>query len=224
MVEQDPTVAEMVKYLATVPSGYVTDSFIRLGLTGWITGLKAMRPTNGRHIAGPAVTVQFAPIRGKKSSKYNIYSIFREAGPGAVVIVAGGTDDTTMGGNMCTQAMVAGLAGLIVDGGIRDVEDIRELDLPILYRRPAIRPDTNKEIAAVNAPVTCAGARIHAGDIIVADYDGGIVIPPEFLVEVVENVRDIARMEELQDRMIRENAPMDELRKLILSKKLPAKK
>ena len=93
----------------------------------------------------------------------------------------------------------------------------------MLYHNVAIRRDYIKEIVGVNVQVTCAGARVHPGDIVVADEDGGIVIPPEYLVEVVKNVRDIASLEKEQAALIRAKSSFAELSRVLVKKTSPRK-
>ncbi len=222
MSEIKPDVAEKLDYLRSVPSGYVTDTFSRLGLNGWITGLRPSKPFNGNHVAGPAATIQFAPVRGKKRSKYSTYAILREVAPGSVVVISsGGCEGVLVGGNVCTAASVAGVEAILFDGSIRDLEDIRELDMPVLYGKATITREFTFEIVSVNEPVIVGGASIHAGDYVVADEDGGAVIPPDYLDEVVENVRDVARLEEEQAEVIKTNGSLDELKKILVAKKSP---
>jgi regulator of RNase E activity RraA len=225
MAVMDVNTTEMLDYLRSVPSGFITDTFVRLGLTGWISGLQVTNPFNRNHIAGPAVTVQYAPIRGKRASKYDLYSILRSIQPGSVVVIAGASDvGVTVGGNVTTQAQVAGAEAILLEGCIRDLADIRKLGLPVFYRKAVILRESGMEIVSVNEPVTCAGARIHAGDIVVADEDGGIVIPSEYLEEVVNNVRDVARLEMEQGELIRANGSLDDLKRILAAKKAPIKK
>jgi len=60
--------AQLLDYLRAIPTGYVTDAFSRLGLSGWLTGLKSISRLGEQKIVGPAVTAWFAPVRGKKQS------------------------------------------------------------------------------------------------------------------------------------------------------------
>lgn len=220
MSERTASTQEMLDYLRGVPSGYITDTFSRLGLQGWLTDLQVTKP--GTHIAGPAVTMQYAPIRGKKSATHNIYSVLRETAPGSVVVLAGASPvGVTVGGNVCTTAKVSGIEGMVLEGCLRDLEDIRELGLPVFYRKATIVRDFTYELVAVNEPVTCAGARVHAGDIIVMDEDGGTAIPAEYLEEVVANVRDVERLEGEQAELIQAVGPMDELKRILAAKKSP---
>lgn len=222
MSEQTVSTQDMLDYLRSVPSGYITDTFTRLGLRGWITDLQATLP--GKHIAGPAVTLEYAPIRGRKSATQNIYSILRDVPPGSVTVIGGASlVGVTVGGNVCTAATVSQIEGMVLDGCLRDLEDIRDLGLPVFYRKATIVRDFTYELVAVNGPVTCAGARVHAGDIVVMDNDGGTVIPAEHLEEVFHNVRDVERLEEEQAALIQAVGPMEELKRILAAKKSPMK-
>lgn len=213
---------QSLELLREVPSGYVTDTFVRLDLRGWIRGLRVTRSLEEKHVAGPAVTVEYAPIRGRRTSKWNLYEILRGVAPGSIVVLAGTSPrGVTVGANVSTAASVAGVQALMLDGCLRDLQDIRNLGLPVFYRKVTITRDPTYEIVALNQPVTFAGARVHADDIVVADEDGGAVIPPQYLESVIENVRDVARLEEEQAELIRGEGALERLKKVLIAKKAP---
>jgi 4-hydroxy-4-methyl-2-oxoglutarate aldolase len=210
---------EDIEYLRTIPTGYVTDAFSRLGLSGWFSGLRSSFPLGNRRIVGLAATVWLAPVRGKKR-KGNLYSVMRELPEGCVVMVAGGSSEgATIGSNAATQAQVSGMEAVVIDGSIRDLAEVRKMSLPILYRSVAIRVATWLEVAATGVPVTVAGAQVWPGDIIFADEDGGLVIPPDYLADVVRNAADVARLEAEQDQIIRNRGSLDDLASVLQRKK-----
>ena len=214
--------SDLLDALRGMPTGYGTDAFVRLGLTGWITGLRASVPLRTRRVVGPAITAWFAPIRGKRGSGPSMYAFLRESPPGSVVVISGGAaDGVTVGSNMVTQAQVAGMEAIVTDGAVRDLAEIRELGCPVFFQANAIKHATWLELVSVNVAVTVGGARIHPGDIIFADEDGGLVIPPEHLEDVVLNAQEIAQLEAEQGRIIREGRSLDELNAVLKKKKQP---
>ncbi len=208
--------------LRSLPTGCATDAFTRLGLSGWVTGLKASMPLKTRKIVGPAVTAWFAPLRGKRGAGLSLYALLRESAPGSVVVMSGGSPDgANVGSNVVTQALTARMEAIVSDGGVRDIAEIRELDIPVLYKANAIRVLTWFELAAVNVPVTIGGAQVHPGDVIFADEDGGLVIPPEHLDDVAVNAEEIAELETEQRNIIRTGRSLDELSAVMKKKKQP---
>ena len=91
---------------------------------------------------------------------------------------------------------VAGLAGAVVDGGVRDTPQIRRLQFPVFSR--GVVPSTtinHFRFAGVNVPVTCDGVRVNAGDIIAADEDGVVVVPRARAADVLKKAQDLDNTE-----------------------------
>jgi 4-hydroxy-4-methyl-2-oxoglutarate aldolase len=211
---------DVIEFYRKIPTGYLTDVFGALGLWGWIIGLQPLSLIGGENIVGPAVTIHYGPRRGREKSSHSPYAILREIAPGSVVVVeGGGTNFVLWGENMSNAAMKAQVAGVIMDGYLRDVAEIRDIGLRFLYCGVGMRHPPNLEIMDYNVPVVCAGAQVHPGDLVVADDDGAIVIPPENLDEVTEGVKRMAELEKEQGRIIREGRPMEELRAVFAKKR-----
>ena len=97
-----------------------------------------------------------------------------------------------MGGLMATAMKYRGFAGAIVDASVRDTPQIKKLQFPVFSR--GIAPSTtinHYRFAGVNIPVTCAGARVNANDIIVADEDGVAVVPRDKAAEVLKKAQQL---------------------------------
>ena len=90
-----------------------------------------------------------------------------------VIVVENGLDVAGLGGLMGTTAKVRGMAGVLIDGGLRDIAELRALDLPS-YSRSVVPSSSVGRWASVsnNTPVQCAGVTVKPGDIIVAGEDG----------------------------------------------------
>ncbi len=213
---------DIVKGFGEMPTGYVTDGLRRLGLSGWTDGVRPISPTR-RKIAGPAVTIRFGPARGTGAKMPSIYSVIRESAPGSVIVVAaGGTTAWLLGELICSEAMYSGMAGVVVDGCVRDADELAELEMPVFARGSGVRPYSPQlEVLEVNGQVEFAGATIRPGDILVGDGDGLVVVPKERSADVLFQARDIAAIEEQQTKAIRERAPLEVLQKLTASKKVP---
>jgi 4-hydroxy-4-methyl-2-oxoglutarate aldolase len=91
-----------------------------------------------------------------------------------------------VGDLLATQALAQGVAALLVDGAVRDAEELVALDLPIWARWIRVRGATKDEPGTLDEPVTVGGQRIAAGDAVVLDADGAAVVPQARIDEVVE--------------------------------------
>jgi regulator of RNase E activity RraA len=157
-------------------------------------------------VAGQALTVRYLPERRasshptlrKSPSRLAHHSVFAIGRPGDVVVVevAGSADVSVLGGIAAEKASSLGIAGCIVDGGIRDLEQIRALGLPVWSRR--VTPKTGKwrvEAVAINRPIACGGIQVQAGDLVIADETGVCVIPVDAAEAAVERILQVGRQE-----------------------------
>jgi 4-hydroxy-4-methyl-2-oxoglutarate aldolase len=91
---------------------------------------------------------------------------------------------------LATQAKVRGVAALLVDGAVRDVEELLELGLPIWARYVRVRGAEKRVPGTIGEPVELGGARIRQGDAVVLDADGAVVVEQERIEEVLEAARE----------------------------------
>lgn len=113
--------------------------------------------------------------------------------PGDVLVVNAYGNSTTaiVGGNVCRGMAHRGLAGMIVDGAIRDVSEIREDDFPVLARSIATGSSAADGPGEVNVPIACGNVVVFPGDIIVADEDGIAVVRPADAEDVLERIKGL---------------------------------
>ena len=157
-----------------------------------------MKLVNGTPIVGRAVTSLVKPTTPELatpalSTKHSVEMI-DNAKPGevGVIVMEGTLDIAAMGNLMATAAKVRGMAGMVLDGAIRDVWDIRRMGLTVYAR--SISPRTavgHYATVARNVAVECAGITVRPGDIIVADEDGVVVVPQERAEEVLKKAQEI---------------------------------
>jgi 4-hydroxy-4-methyl-2-oxoglutarate aldolase len=190
------------------PSCLVTDARRRVGAIG---GLLPVKP--GHKIAGPALTINLSI-----DDLVDCMPVLARSQPGDIVVVScQGTWQTAMwGGLMSTLSLKAGIAGGIVDGAIRDVDEIRDLDFPVWYRGTVPRPSptavhNRTEPVQVNVPVVVRGQVINPGDILVADENGIAVVPPELGEEVLAGTRAQIEKEKVVRGKISSGATLAEL-------------
>ena len=161
-----------------------------------------MRPRIGVRFVGRAVTALVKPASPEKSTpalstKHSVEMI-DNAKPGevGVIVMEGTLDVAAIGGLMATAAKSRGMAGMVLDGAVRDLGEIRALDLPVFSR--SVSPATavsRYASVAVNTEVMCAGVKVKPGDVIVAGEDGVVVVPKEHEAAVLQRSREIDERE-----------------------------
>lgn len=138
-------------------------------------------------IAGPAVTVSI-PAGGINMVKLGIEQA--RAGDVLVVSVQGDTTYAMIGGNIALGMQSRGICGFVIDGAVRDVSELRDLGFSTFARGVATAAaDLGGPRGEVNVPVACGSVVVNPGDIIVADEDGIVVVPPAIADEVVSSVQ-----------------------------------
>ncbi len=159
-----------------------------------------MRPLTTTKFAGPAVTVLMKKEEHKEGApaSQGMLDAIDTAPFGSVyvMVLEDGVDYAGIGALMATGMKVRGLAGAVVDGGVRDTPQIRRLQFPVFSR--GVVPSTtinHFRFAGVNVPVTCDGVRVNAGDIIAADEDGVVVVPRAHATDVLKKAQDLDNTE-----------------------------
>jgi 4-hydroxy-4-methyl-2-oxoglutarate aldolase len=136
-------------------------------------------------IAGPACTVRCPP-----GDNLMLHAAIYRAPPGAVIVVeAGDVDYAVSGGNVCAVARRRGIAGFIVDGVIRDLAEVREDRFPVFARGVIPIPGGKDKLGELNTTVRCGGVQVDAGDVVVADEEGIVVVPAARQERVLEMAR-----------------------------------
>jgi len=142
-------------------------------------------------LAGPAYTVRCA-----KGENLMLHAAIYRAAPGSVIVVESGDPDYALaGGNVCAIAQRRGIAGFVLDGLIRDIGEVRELGFPVHGRGVIPKPGGKSTVSPFNQPVTCGGATVHPGDMIVADEDGVAVVPSAQADQVLTDARALLAKE-----------------------------
>lgn len=157
-----------------------------------------MKQMNGSMLVGRAITSLVRPAPPEQatptlSTRHSVQMI-DEARPGevGVIVMEGTLDIAAMGNLMATAALERGMAGVVLDGAIRDMWDIRRMGLTVYARSKSPRTAVG-HYATVdrNIPVECAGVTVRPGDIIVADEDGVVVVPQEQADAVLKRAQEI---------------------------------
>lgn len=126
------------------------------------------------------------------------------ARPGDIIVIdgAGYTDRALVGGMMLAYAEMRGLGGFVVNGAIRDLDEIRAGSIPVFAKAVTPLGPYREGPGEMNVPVVCGGQVVQPGDILVGDEDGVVVIPRRDAVALLEAAqRNLAGEQQMLDRM-----------------------
>ncbi len=168
------------EHLMQLPTGNVADNNGAAPRQGVMdSGIKPLDPTC--HMLGRAVTVQ-----GYPGDNLAVHQGINAAGAGEVLVVdLGGYTEGGHFGDICALAcQMRGIAGVVIDGAVRDAQDIVELGLPVFARGLCPAGTTKDSLGTLGVPVICGGITVHPGDIVLGDCDGVVVVPKEHEDEV----------------------------------------
>lgn len=169
---------ELVKKLGEYGVATVHEAQGRVGLM-----LPYMRPIYAEaRIASPAVTVMCHP-----GDNLMFHAAIEVCKPGDALVVSTFSDSTDgfFGELLATSCRAHGIKGLVIHAGVRDVADLTAMQFPAFSRAISAQGTVKETPGYVNIDITCAGALVHPGDIIVADVDGVVVVPRQDAAEVV---------------------------------------
>ena len=154
---------------------------------------------SGAKVCGPAFTV-------KNYAKDNLMSHYalRDCRPGDVIVVGEtcGGAGSGWGELMSLAARAKGVAGVVIDGTVRDVIDLGKIKFPVFARGAQPQGTVKNTPGQINCPVVCGGVVVAPGDLIVGDEDGVVVVPADIAARVLESARAIQQKEEMvRDRL-----------------------
>src|SRR5207302_882082 len=153
---------------------------------GVMTGL-VPRIKHGAKLVGRAITVKTVDGDWAKP----VEAIDR-AKPGDVIVIDVGGGPTAVWGELASHScLVKGVAGVVIDGAVRDLDTILELNFPCFSRHVAPHAGEPKGLGEIGSEIDCGGQKVHAGDWIVGDESGLIVVPQEQAVEMANRAIDV---------------------------------
>jgi regulator of RNase E activity RraA len=193
---------EAAEILKGVSTATLTTILLKRGLRNvWLRNCRPLQPTS-RRLVGRAFTLRFVPARedlatpASWGSPISTRAAIEEMPEGCIAVVdaANVADAGIFGDILCARMARRGVAALVTDGALRDLEGVLGTGLPIWGRGAAAPPSVaGLTFVGWQEPIGCGGVAIFPDDVIVADGDGAVVIPqalvPDLLGEAVEQER-----------------------------------
>jgi 4-hydroxy-4-methyl-2-oxoglutarate aldolase len=203
---------DLVARLGRMDSCAVSDALDKLGLTGEVTGLH--RYSTDRRIAGRVLTVKMGPADGRPSKRHLCTTAIEAAQPGDIIVVEQrtGIDAACWGGNLSIGAKVRGVAGVIVDGPARDIDDSRKLDFTVYAREHTARTARGRIVeVATNEPVQIGEVTVSPGDYAIADASAVVFVAASEIERVLEAAEQIVAREEALAQAIAAGTPISQV-------------
>lgn len=196
----DDDVAELSRF----PAATLYEAMGKCGGMG--PEIRPMVP--GARLAGPAYTVR---ILGAQTAA--VLSAIDRAPKGAVLVVDAGSSGvaTVWGGTSSLAAHVRGLAGLVTNGLVRDLDEMVEIGLPVFATGTCVTGTLKDHPGWQQLPVSVSGVMVRPGDVVVGDSDGVVVVPQEEIGPVLLRSRQQRAKEEERDARIRAGASICEV-------------
>jgi 3-hexulose-6-phosphate synthase/6-phospho-3-hexuloisomerase len=185
-VPQKSLEEEIITIFHEVSAPNISDAMHRKG------AMRDIHPINiGTKIVGRAITVQtFAGDWAKPVEAIDL------AGPGNVLVIYNGSNNIAPWGGLATLSCKNKcIEGVVVDGAVRDVDEIRAMNYPVYATGITPNAGEPKGMGEINAEITCGGQTVRPGDYIVGDDSGVVVIPKERAYEIARRAKEVEKME-----------------------------
>ncbi len=193
---------EIIELLWQVSTPNISDAMHRAPC------MKDVRPLiSGKKIVGKAVTVQtFGGDWAKTVEAIDV------AGEGDVLVIFNGSRTITPWGELASHsAMNRGIVGLVIDGPVRDVEDIIEMGFPVYSTGIVSNAGEPKGFGEINAGITCGGVKVNPGDYIAGDDNGVMVLPKERAYEIARRAMEVKKNEDRVREEIRRGSTLSQV-------------
>jgi len=194
---------DLTAKLTRVTTATLTTVLLKRGLRNvWLRGPMPLAP--GERVAGPAFTLRFVPARedlatpASWSSPTSTRAAIEEMPAGVVCVVdaCGLPDSGIFGDILCGRMAKRGVAALVTDGAVRDLDGVLETDLPVWCCGAASPPSVaSLTFVGWQQPIGCGGVAVMPDDLIVADNDGAVCVPQALADEVADAALEQERLE-----------------------------
>ncbi len=204
---------EFTARLAQLDSCAVSDALDKLGLKGVATGIE--RLATDQRISGRVVTVKLEADDGRPvASRHLGTTAVESAQPGDVIVIEQrtGIDAASWGGNLSFAAQQRGVAGVIVDGPARDIDEAQSYGFPLFARSRTPHTARGRIVeTGTNVPIIVSGVTVTPGDYVVADGTGIVFVTAGEMDAVLEAAEAIASRERAMVAALREGAPVTQV-------------
>ena len=199
--------------LSKVDACAVSDALDKLGLPGAVTGIH--RCTTELRISGRVLTVKLEKDDGRPvASRHLCTAAIETAQPGDVIVIEQrtGIDAAAWGGNLSLGAKLRGVAGVIAEGPVRDVDEARGYDFPVFARDHTSRTARGRIVeTGTNVPITVGDVPVSPGDYVVADGSAVVFVAAREIERVLEAADAIAERERAMAVSLREGIPISQV-------------
>jgi 3-hexulose-6-phosphate synthase/6-phospho-3-hexuloisomerase len=196
---------ELISLLKEVSTPNISDAMHRKG------AMRDIHPINtGTKIVGTAITVQtFAGDWAKGVEAIDL------GGPGKVIVIYNGSNYVAPWGGLATlSCKIKGIEGVVIDGAVRDVDEIRAMNYPVFASAIVPNAGEPKGMGEINAEITCGSQLVKPGDYIVGDDSGVVVIPRERAYEIARRAKEVEKNESRMYEEIRRGSTLSQVAKL----------
>ena len=207
------TMDNFVDRLGRLDACAVSDALDKLGLQGAVTGIH--RLSTDRRISGRVVTVKLEPDDGRPAASRHLCTTAVEAAQRGEVIVVEqrtGIDAAGWGGNLSLGAKLRGIAGVIIDGPARDVDEGTLHDFAVFARDHTSRTARGRIVeVGTNVPITVGDVAVSPGDYVVADGSAVVFVAKDNVERVLEAAEAIATRESVMVDLLRKGTPISQV-------------
>jgi len=206
-------VDELIKRLAALDTCAVSDAMDKLGLQGVATGIH--RVATDRRICGRVVTAKLEPDDGRPASSRHLgTTAIQTAQPGDVIVMEQrtGIDAAAWGGNLSLAAQLRGIAGTIVEGPARDVDEAHGYGYPVFARSRTPHTARGRIVeTGTNVPIMVGDVAVLPGDYVVADGTGVVFVRAVDIEAVLDAADAVVAREQAMVKALREGTPVTQV-------------
>ena len=202
----------LVERLLKLDTCAVSDACDRLGLPGSVLGLVPMSPP--AKIAGRIVTVKLVNAYGRTAARHLCTGAIEASNAGDVIVIEQrtGIDAASWGGNLSLGAQLRGIAGVIIDGPGRDMDEARQYDFAVFARSHTARTARGRIVeTGTNVTIRVGDVPVAPGDYVVADGSGVVFVPAGEIERVLGAAEAIAARERAMVASLRAGMPITEV-------------